>query len=84
MKFITYFLATGKVDAIRAAYGCLTEEDILKQTYGIEASLYGAIPYNGEDLTGKLIDVSTKQIVDDPSFVKSVAAPEPEVVTETP
>lgn len=82
--FITYDLINGKIDAIRSASNHETESDILSLTYGSRSVHYGAIQYQGEDLTGKIVDVATKKLVDDPNFVRYETPVEAPVATETP
>lgn len=82
--FVTYDLTNGKIDAVRSASNHETESDILSLTYGSRSEHYGAIPYQGEDLTGKIVDVATKKLIDDPNFVRYEAPVEASVATETP
>lgn len=69
MQFVTYYPASGRIDAVRSASGCRAPEELLAAVYGPDAALWGAIPYDGRDLTGLMVDTDAGALVPDPAYV---------------
>lgn len=71
MDFILYKRPSGQIDSVRSAQingePVSSAEEILTVIFGANHDGYGAIPYDGSDLSGKRVDVANGTVVTPPS-----------------
>lgn len=84
MRFVVYDTATGAIREVRSAYGVETPADILQHAYGnFVPSGLAAIAIGTAEVTGKMVNVASGTLVDDPASVRPEPPPEqPPVAAE--
>jgi hypothetical protein len=75
MKALIYDPATGKIDRVQHVPQADTADEVLSHVYGQEASQWSAMSYTGDSLTGKKVDTSTGNLIDDPEYTPPEPAP---------
>jgi hypothetical protein len=77
MKALIYDTDTGRIDRVQETPQADTAQDVLEHVYGPNVTGYAAKEWSGGFPTGKKVDISTGDVVNDPDYTPPPAQIDP-------